>query len=269
MIPEVFVIKERKQELDSTFSIRLVEAQGKQGVSFQAGQFNMLYAFGAGEVPVSLSGAPSAEDGWVHTIRAVGPATRALERLEVGDSVAVRGPFGTAWPLDKAAGKDLLVITGGLGLAPLRPVLLEYLAGNSGIKGLKLFYGARNPDDILYRQELADWSKAFDVEVTVDHASAGWQGNVGVVTSLLAGTVIDPKNTVAFVCGPEVMMRFTLQQLLIKKIRASSIYLSMERNMKCATGHCGHCQWGPLFICKDGPVFSYHKVAKWLQIREL
>lgn len=246
---------------------------GARAAAFRAepGQFNMLYVFGAGEVPISVSGDCGDVARIVHTFRAVGPVTAALRATGVGGTVGVRGPFGSAWPLATATGRDLLLVAGGIGLAPLRPVILAALAAPAAFGRVLLFCGARHPDDLLFRTELERWRTEGRVEVavTVDHAAAGWNGNVGFVTDLLARARFDPAATVAMMCGPEVMMRFAAMALLDRGVPEDCLYLSMERNMKCAVGHCGHCQFGPHFVCRDGPVFRYDRVRSLLTTREI
>ena len=269
MIPQVFRVVRRIEEYAGTFTLQIRQKAQCVTPAFVPGQFNMLYAFGTGEVPISMSGQPGEDGGYTHTIRAHGLATQALERLREGDTLGVRGPFGQGWPMRELAGKDVLIIAGGLGLAPLRPVLYSLLAGQCKTRSIRLFYGARRPDEMLYRDELRQWSSQVDQVLTVDHADGTWSGRVGVITAPLAASEIDENNTVAFLCGPEVMMRFCIQTLVGKGVPQSAIFLSMERNMKCATGLCGHCQWGPHFVCKDGPVFNYGSVRTWFNIRAL
>ncbi len=237
---------------------------------FAPGQFNMLYVPGVGEVPISISGDPTGGP-LVHTIRAVGAVTRALCHLKPGDLVGVRGPYGTPWPVDRAEGLDVVIVAGGIGLAPLRPALYFLLKQREWYGRIVLLYGARSPQDLLYRRELERWRGRFDlvVEVTVDHADPSWRGHVGVVTRLIPGVSFDPWNTLALVCGPEIMMRFTVQALMDRRVPPENIYLSMERNMQCGVGLCGHCQFGPYFVCKDGPVFAYPRVAPFLGKREV
>ena len=269
MIPVIYRVDRREEEFAGTFTLAISKVTAGTPPGFAPGEFNMLYVFGTGEVPISMSGAVTERNSYVHTIRTQGMTTQALARLKKGDQIGVRGPFGRGWPLDKLRGKDLLIIAGGLGLAPLRPVIYEYLNHNLPLRNIQLFYGARTPQERLYPDELAQWSQAMNVVQSVDRADSGWQGRVGVITAALDSAQIDTHNTVALVCGPEIMMRFSIHTLLGRKLPASSIYLSMERNMKCAIGHCGHCQWGPNFICKDGPVFCYGEVQDWFQIRAL
>lgn len=267
--PEIFHVSHYGSEFPGAFTLRLTPTRQAAAQSFQPGQFNMLYLFGSGEVAISLSGDPTTDkpQEYVHTVRALGSVTHALERLREGDQVGVRGPFGQGWPVAEAAGREVLIIAGGLGLAPLRPLIYALLAEGAAAK-MQLFYGARAPREMLYRRELEAWSRQFRVATTVDSAGDDWHGNIGVVTTLLAATTI-ASDAIAFVCGPEIMMRFSLQELLKQNLPPTAIYLSMERNMKCATGHCGHCQWGPHFICKDGPVFCYGDIQQWLPIRQL
>ena len=206
----------------------------------------------------------------MHTTRIVGTVTKALGKLRPGDGLGVRGPFGSGWPLEQVAGRDVVVVAGGIGLAPLRGALQLLLRHREQLGGLVLLYGVRTPEDILYRRDLERWSKGgLQVYVTVDRATGSWLGHVGVVTSLISHAPFDAVHAVAMVCGPEVMMRYTVLELQKRGISEERIFLSMERNMKCAIGFCGHCQFGPEFICKDGPVFRYDRIKSWLGIREL
>ena len=242
-----------------------------QLASFKAGQFNMLYAFGVGEVPISMSGDPDATDRIVHTIRSVGAVSEALAALRPGENVGVRGPFGSSWPVIEAAGSDVLVIAGGLGLAPLRPALYHLMKHRERYGRVALLYGTRHPDDLLFRDELDAWRRAPDlqVRVSVDHASLDWVGDVGLVTRLLPKIRFDPLDTVAMICGPEVMMRMTALELEHVGVAPERMFVSLERNMKCAVGLCGHCQFGPHFVCKDGPVFRFDRIRNILNVREI
>lgn len=234
------------------------------------GQFSMLYLLGIGEAAISVSGAAEGA-GQVHTVRSVGAVSAALTRLAPGDRVGVRGPYGTGWPVDRARGRDLVLIAGGIGLAPLRPVLHTALAERDAFRRVLLLYGARSPDDRIFVDELAGWQARRDVEiaVTVDYADSGWRGRVGFVTALLAQARFDAPATVAMVCGPEVMMRTAAAGLLRRGVPEESIHLSLERNMHCAVGFCGHCQLGPELVCRDGPVFAYPRVRDLLAVREI
>lgn len=239
--------------------------------AFLPGQFNMLYAFGVGEVAVSMSGDPMKTEVFAHTVKAVGAVTEALCRVKRNTVVGVRGPFGTPWPMDLPHGSDLILIAGGLGLAPLRPVVYGALQRRSQFGRLSLLVGARTPEDLLFRRELEQWQRSGEltVRITVDRASSEWKGHVGVVPSLLTDLPLTPEKTVAFVCGPEVMMRFSVRELERRGVPDSAIHLSMERNMKCAVGFCGHCQFRQSFVCKDGPVFPYDRIRSRFWLREL
>ncbi len=271
MVPAVARLSGRRRETADTWTLTL-EADGLDGApGFAPGQFNMLYVFGVGEVPISMSGDPGRPAPLVHTVRAVGPVSGALARARPGAMVGVRGPFGAGWPLEQAVGADVLVIAGGLGLAPLRPALYRLLAERQRYGRVVLLYGTRSPADILFRRELESWRRRLDleIEVTVDHASSDWRGNVGVVTTLIPRAAFDPLHSIALVCGPEIMMRFAIASLRDAGLPDDAIWLSMERNMKCAIGQCGHCQLGSTFVCKDGPVFRYDGIAPLLRTKEI
>ena len=271
MLPVPYRIHKRRQELSDTFTLELTPADGSHSLPFGPGQFNMLYAFGAGEVPVSISGNPANPATLIHTIRAVGPVTEALWDLKSGGVLGVRGPFGTDWPVAEAEGSDVVIVAGGIGLAPLRPAIYHVLDQRKKYGDVCIYYGARTPEDILYRAELEKWRGQFDltVDVTVDRATGKWAGKVGVVTRLLARGGFDPLQTIALVCGPEIMMRYAIKSLNQHGVANDRIYVSMERNMKCAIGFCGHCQLGPYFICKDGPVFRFDRIEPLFEIRQL
>lgn len=270
-MPESFRIDAVHTELSDTFTLDLVPLKAGRRLGFLPGQFNMLYAFGQGEVPISISGDPTHPSPLVHTIRAVGPVTRAMWRMRVGETIGVRGPFGTAWPVKEMAGHDVVIVAGGVGLAPLRPAIYWLLAHRQDYGRICIFYGARTPDDMLYAEQLRQWRSHFDltVDVTVDRATGDWVGNVGVVPRLIRGGGFDPGDTRALVCGPEIMMTSAAQTLEERGVEAKHIYVSLERNMKCAVGYCGHCQLGPEFICKDGPVFRLDTVSSLFAVEEL
>jgi len=269
MLPMPLVIEKVDAETHDTFTMHLTPPEG--GMAFAPGQFNMLYVFGVGEVPISISGDPAHPERLVHTIRSVGSVTRELRALQPGDSVGVRGPFGTSWPLDEAKGKDLILVAGGIGLAPLRPAIYQALARRDEFERVYLFYGTRTSRDILYDDELMTWRGRFDleVEVTVDRGVGGWRGKTGVVTKLLERGDFDPDRTVAMMCGPEIMMRFSARELQNQGVPLERIWVTVERNMQCAIAQCGHCQWGPELICRDGPVYRIDKVARLFGIREV
>lgn len=270
MLTIPLTVSEKRRDLADTVTLT-VDTNG-HFPEFTPGQFNMLYAFGVGEVPISISGDSDARtNSLVHTVRSVGAVTQALCALDEGDTVGVRGPYGNTWPVEKAEGEDVLIVAGGLGLAPLRPAILRILTNRERYGRVTLLYGARTPEEILYAKQLQNWRGRFDVEVevTVDRATLGWRGNVGVVVPLITRVTIDPEDTIAFVCGPEIMMRFSALELTNAGIPADRMYVSMERNMKCGVGLCGHCQLGPYFICKDGPVFSYDRVSTFMSMGEV
>ena len=269
--PQLWSVSKRLQETYDTFTIELKPVETAGRCNFRPGQFNMLYAFGVGEAPISISGDPAQPSTLLHSIRMVGNVTLALKKLHVGDPIGVRGPFGAHWPVELAEGNDVLIVAGGIGFAPLRPVVHHVLAHRHKYGKVVLLYGTRSPEDILFREDVAAWRGRFDVDVfvTVDTASEEWRGNVGVVTSLIPKTGVDPENTVAMVCGPELMMRFTVAELRKRGIDPDRIFISMERNMKCGIAQCGHCQLGPTFVCKDGPVFPYNKISGLMTSREL
>lgn len=271
MTPVPYLIKKVYRDTADTFTVDLVSRTDSRAMSFAPGQFNMLYAFGVGDVPISISGDPGSTKRLVHTIRVVGAVTQAIRRLRAGDTVGVRGPFGTGWPVKAAEGRDVVLVAGGIGLAPLRPALYYLLANRKKYGKIAVLYGTRTPSDILYRSELEQWRARFDleVEVTVDRSRGDWWGNIGVVPTLIPKASFDPLNAVAMICGPEVMMRFSVMALRRMGMTTSDIYISMERNMKCAIGLCGHCQFGAKFVCKDGPVFCYDSLADLFNKREV
>lgn len=269
-MPQIYRVGSVRRELRDTVTLEVMPlAAARPG--FQPGQFNMLYVPGVGEAAISMSGGPAQSAGFMHTIRDVGAISRALGRLQVGAKIGLRGPFGTGWPIAAAAGSDVVIIAGGLGMAPLRPAIYAILANRSRYGRVVLLSGSRNPDAILYHQELEGWHRQLDLDIaiTVDHAGVGWHGNVGVVPDLVARATFNPCNAVALVCGPEVMMRITVNALREAGIPPERIYLSMERNMKCAVGLCGRCQFGASFICKDGPVMRYNRISGILARREI
>jgi NAD(P)H-flavin reductase len=271
MTPAFYRVRRRRRETYDTFTIELDPPEGVRGLAFAPGQFNLLYAFGVGEAPISISGSPERPNTLIHTIRNVGAVSKALSRMAAGDLVGVRGPFGSAWPVEQGIGRDVVIVAGGIGLAPLRPALYAILARRKEFQRVALLYGARTPDDLLYVEELERWRSRLDMSVlvTVDRAMGDWRGAVGVVTTLIHRTAFDPASALAMVCGPEIMMRFTILELQKHGIQQEQIYISMERNMKCAVGFCGHCQLGPTFICKDGPVFRYDHIRRFSELREV
>jgi NAD(P)H-flavin reductase len=252
-----------------TYQVEFADAERQAGYRVAPGQFNMLYLPGVGEVAISVSGGLAPGSAIGHTIRSVGRVTRALEALRPGAMIGMRGPYGSCWPLDQARGRDVVIVAGGLGLAPLRLAIEALLAERANHGRLVLLYGARQPADLLFTAEYDDWRRhGFELAVTVDHADSAWHGTVGVVPVLLRKLRIDPARTVLLCCGPEIMMRFSVAEARADGLAESAIHVALERNMQCAVGLCGHCQLGPEFVCKDGPVFVYSKVARFFNLRE-
>jgi len=248
----------RCRETHDTWTLEL-----EPGPAYAPGQFAMLYAFGAGEAPISVSRTGPHN---LHTIRSVGAVTAALC---VADTIGVRGPLGNAWPLAEASGRDLVIVAGGIGLAPLRPVIDSVLANRERYGSVSVLYGGRSPAELLYTDELRRWGAEVDVAVTVDAPDPDWTGPVGVVTRLIERAAFVPDRAAAMVCGPEVMMRFAAAKLLERGVAPDAIWVSLERGMHCGAGHCGHCQLGPLLICRDGAVFRHDRVAALLEVPEL
>lgn len=268
MEPLAFQVVSRERETPDTVTIE-IEALDRGIENAAPGQFAMLWAFGIGEVPISFSRIAS-NDRLHHTIRDVGPVTRALSAAETGAAIGVRGPFGNGWEVGDGAGRDVLIVAGGLGLAPLRPAIDAVLGERDRYGRVVILLGARTPTDLLFAEDVGGWRDRPDVEVhtTVDSSDAGWHGEVGVVTNLIGRVNPDPGRTMSLLCGPEVMMRFTARALVDRGLDPDHIRVSLERNMQCGTGHCGHCQLGPELVCLDGPVFPWARAARLLAVRE-
>jgi NAD(P)H-flavin reductase len=266
MTPVMYRVVARTDELPDTVTLTLEPVDERIGPSLP-GQFNMLWAFGIGEAPISIADVGASP--LVHTIRRVGAVTNALCDAQLGDLIGVRGPFGVGWDLDRARGADVLVVAGGLGVAPVRPIVQHILEHRDDYGRLVLLVGARSPDALLYREELEHWRGRLDieVEVTVDTAPPTWRGDVGLVTDLIRRAPVEMSTATVFVCGPEVMMRFVAQTVIDAGADPGEVYVSLERNMECAVGHCGHCQLGPAFICKDGPVLAWESISPQLAVR--
>jgi NAD(P)H-flavin reductase len=268
MVPQPFRVRSRRRETSDTWTLTLEPLVGAP-ISPGPGQFTMVYAFGVGEIPISVSGA---HDGLlVHTVRAVGAVSAAIASARQGAVLGVRGPFGTTWPVHDAVGHDVLVIAGGVGLAPLRTAVQALERTRQDYGEVTLLYGGRSPGDLLFRRELESLRRRgkLSVDVTVDAARPDWAGKVGVVPKLIDAAHFDPATVIALVCGPEVMMHFSVTALRERGVASEQIYLSMERNMRCAVGHCGHCQLGPTLVCRDGAVYSYDKLEPLMGVREL
>ena len=269
-IPVPYKVSRRRRETADTVSLTLTPARDEALGPFAPGQFAMVYAFGVGEIPVSVSRIGQRE--LVHTVRSVGAVSAALCAIRPGEEVGLRGPFGTGWELERAAGQDVVVVAGGIGLAPLRPLVLAALAARRTYGRLNLLVGTRSCDDLLFAERMRIWATAPGpphCRVTADQPSPAWWGHVGLVTTLLNTARFTAENTTAFVCGPEVMIRATARDLLHRGVPAHRIRVSLERNMRCATGHCGHCQLGGVLLCRDGPVVGWDRAEALLSVREL
>ncbi len=238
---------------------------------FQPGQFNMLYLPGIGESAISISGDPAQTTVIPHTVRQAGNVTGSLAKLREGDVLGLRGPFGSSWPLDRCSGRDVVLVAGGIGLAPLRPAIRQLLGNRAEFGELTLIVGAREPQLLLYPGEYDAWRAAgMNVLTTVDRADDSWRGSVGVVTSVLDRLWLrDHSRTFVFTCGPEVMMWYVMRTAAARGIPQGQLYLSLERNMNCAVAFCGHCQFGPYFLCREGPVLSFNRVQQLLPIENL
>lgn len=253
-----------------TYDLEVANAPGSGSFQFAAGQFNMLYLPGFGEAAISISSGPHDSALLSHTVRVAGDVTRALSRQQVGDQIALRGPFGTPWPMDDLRGNDVLIVAGGIGLAPLRPVVYDVIQARDDFGRVQLIYGARTPNDLLYRREYDAWRNAgVEVVITVDKGTPDWKGHIGVVTDLMRRFGIKADHPYLLTCGPEIMMRFVAREALRLGIAPEGVFVSLERNMNCAVGMCGHCQLGPEFICKDGPVFPYSRIEPYLRLEDL
>lgn len=270
MVPRPFRVVRRQAQTHDTVTLLLEPVDGVP-LRYAAGQFTMLDAVGVGGVPISISGNPVAPGLLEHTIRDVGGVTHALTSSDPGTVLGVRGPFGTGWDAGAGAGGDVILVAGGIGLAPLRPALLELVAHRTAFGRVTLLYGTRTPRDVLFAEDLAAWgaSSGVTVEVTVDCGDSGWTGHVGLVTKLIPGARMQPERTLALVCGPEIMMRYVATALVDRGLPPAKIRLSMERNMQCGIGLCGHCQLREFFICVDGPILSYDRLAPVLTVPEL
>ncbi len=257
--------KRRETEGIDTYRVQLADPERRRGFRFTAGQFNMVHVFGVGEIAISIVSDPDEPELLDHTIRVVGRVTRALSRLGPGDTLGIRGPFGRGWPLEESRGKDVVIVTGGLGCAPVVGAI-EYIFRRRKAYGrVSILHGVKTPQDLLYQERFDAWRKQPDTQVYLasDQPGKSWHYHVGVVTDLFHQVEMDPARTVVLMCGPEIMMRVGSPILIKRGVAASNIHVSLERHMECGIGLCGHCQMGPYFICKDGPVMSYDRVS-WL-----
>ncbi len=267
MLAEIVAIRDEIGDV-RTYDLVIAEPRQRDAYRFAPGQFNMLYVPGVGEAAISISSSTASYPVLQHTVRRVGSVTGAIASMQVGDQLPVRGPFGSAWPIADCAGRDVVIAAGGIGLAPLRPVILEMANNRAGYGRVWILYGARTPSDLMYRAEYDQWRAAgIEVFTTVDRAEADWKGEIGVVTDLLRH--VDATAPRLLTCGPEIMMRFVILNALNRGWAAEQITLSMERNMNCALGFCGHCQLGPEFICKSGPVYDYPRMEPYLRLEDL
>ena len=273
MRPRLYEVRSVRQDTRDTFTLELHPRTDADRLDapYAPGQFAMLYVFGVGEVPISMSGDPARSNVLVHTTREVGAVTRAMGALKPGATIGVRGPFGTAWPVEQAQNHDVVLVAGGIGLAPLRPAIYHLLANRARYERIVILFGARTPEELLFEDQLSEWRSRLDldVHVSVDRATGDWRGNVGFVTQLIPRAPFDPRSTVAMACGPEIMMTNAAAALAKRGVPAERMWLSMERNMKCAVGHCGHCQMGPYFVCHDGPVFRHDRIARLMSVPEV
>ncbi|MGI9584026.1 MAG: FAD/NAD(P)-binding protein [Acidimicrobiia bacterium] len=271
MLPRPFRVTSARVETADTTTLLMTAADDGPSIEFRPGQFTMIYVPGVGEVPISISGDPSHPAELQHTIRRVGAVTNAICDLEIDDRVGIRGPYGKGWPTQNSTGKDVLIIAGGIGIAPLRPAILDVLGHRDRFHSVSVLYGSRTPEDLLFEDDLHAWRARFDIEaeVTVDRGERDWHGDVGVVTTLLPRVSFSPTNTVAMVCGPEIMMKIVARELVDLGLAADSVYVSIERNMKCGIGFCGHCQFGSSFACRDGPVMTYESVSGRFGVSEI
>jgi NAD(P)H-flavin reductase len=264
MVPSPATIMHIHDESSTTrtYSLELDDASLRSRYTFRPGQFNMIYVFGVGEAAISLSGRPDDRRHLIHTVRRCGSVTAALNRMQVGGTVGIRGPFGHGWPLEQCRGRDVILISGGIGLAPIRPAVEQILSERNLYERVILIYGARSPADMLFQSDLAAWDARPDIETLfiVDYPAEGWTGPVGMVTDLVRRVRLRGEKAAVLVCGPRIMNRYVVWLLSRLNVPASHMFVSLERNMRCGVGRCGHCQYGPKFVCKDGPVFSYEAI---------
>ena len=264
--PATIVEKIREAEGIDTYRLRFVDEQVRRSYRFAPGQFNMVYLFGVGEVAISIVSDPDEPESLDHTIRAVGRVTKAIAQLHPGDELGIRGPFGRGWPLEAIRGKDIVIVTGGLGCAPVVGAIEYIFRRRNQYGAVKILHGVKSPHDLLFRERFDAWQRQPDTQVllTSNQPDKTWHYHVGVVTELFEQVAVDPARTVVLMCGPEIMMRLGAPILIERGVSATAIYVSLERHMECGIGLCGHCQMGPYFLCKDGPVMSYDQAAPWL-----
>lgn len=264
--PATIVEKVRESEDINTYRVQLVDEEARRRFRFKAGQFNMVYLFGVGEVAISIVSDPDEPEFLDHTIRTVGRVTKAITDLQPGETLGIRGPFGKGWPLEEAKGRNVVIVTGGLGCAPVVGAIEYIFRRRAQYGSIKILHGVKTPYDLLYRERFDQWRRVPDTEVllTSDQPDKTWGYHIGVVTELFERVTIDPAKSIVLMCGPEIMMRLGVPILMRRGIPATAVYVSLERHMECGIGLCGHCQMGPHFLCKDGPVMRYDRVEQWL-----
>ncbi len=266
--PHVAVIDQRTQEAPNIFTLRLQyeDTDVQEAFAFEPGQFNMVTLYGVGEIPISIVNDPIDSHFFDHTIRVVGRVSEGMSKLQPGDRVGIRGPFGRGWPLERIKGKDVLLITGGLGCAPLVSVIRYLLRRREDYGHIHILQGVKHANDLIWRDQYEAWAAMRDVNILLaaDVVSKGWTGQQGMVTELIDQLSLRPQRTVVMLCGPELMMLAAIANLREKRIQDGNIWFSMERNMQCGIGQCGHCQIGPKYVCQDGPVFCYLELADFM-----
>jgi len=264
MVPTIATIQDRRVETPDTCTYRLAWRDAHDRFDFRPGQFLELSVFGAGEAPFCLASSPTRRDGIEVTVRRCGRVTDALAALETGDEVGVRGPLGNGFDVEAARGHDLLFVAGGIGLPPLRGLIGNVLDERRDFGRVTILYGARKPADLVYKDELGDWQERADVtaRVTVDCGDASWGGCVGLVPVLFDQVELRPESTLAYVCGPPVMIKFVIQDLLKRGFPEEHVISTLERMMQCGVGKCNHCCVGSRYLCTDGPVFNYREIRE-------
>ena len=271
-VPMAAEVVDRVQETPNMFTLRLriEDGDGHRAYRFQPGQFNMVYLYGVGEIPISIVSDPEDEHLLGHTVRAVGRVSNAMALLKPGDTVAIRGPFGRGWPLREAEAHDVLLVSGGLGCAPVVSVITYILRRRERYGRLTILQGVKRANDLIWRERYEKWARlpATQVLLAADVGGAVWRGAVGPVTVLFDRMEgFEPQQTVAMMCGPEAMMRAATKELIGRGVTEDRLWVSLERNMQCGRGHCGHCQIGPWFLCKDGPVFNYPQIKSLFGVK--
>jgi NAD(P)H-flavin reductase len=270
-VPDQAEVLERIQEASTIFTLRLrfTDSQVHAAYRFKPGQFNMVYLYGVGEVPLSIVSDPEDEHLLDHTVRILGRVTNGLAKLKAGDRVGIRGPFGRGWPLLESFGKDVVLVTGGLGCAPLVSVINYLVRRRERFGRLTIMQGVKHSNDLIWREQYEEWGRLPDTQVLLaaDVGGPAWSWHVGPVTVLFDQVELRPERILVMMCGPEVMMRAAARILLERGVPEQALWLSMERNMQCAVGHCGHCQVGGKFVCKDGPVYCYPEIKELMGVR--